>query len=257
MSGAVYYLAADCAVLPTRAGMVVYKARDERCFRVSTQVGRWLARGVVPAAAVSPEEALAALRAAGILAAAPDRRAWSLNSLAPAGAAGWLLISALILVGAAAWAVVASQAAALVREVVPPLLWRWALWAWLPPVAAALSIVHEWGHVLALRALGGRAGRLSLRLGWPWATIDVGPFRAYLGLWQRFAPVAGGVLVEAVALGVALGGVVHGRALVVSGALVLVSGIFLLLDLLPTPWSDGGQLLLILRDGLVGGKGND
>lgn len=237
-----WQIAPDCAVLPCRDAVRIYQGATGRVYRVPARLGRWLAQGC-PWGYTPAETAWQDLVRHGVLV---RRTRWCLNvnTLAPHGAAGWGLAGLMAASGGAAWTAVLASAL-LDPAAWVPLFSRWTTWACYPLAALGLSLAHEWGHVMVLRLLGGRAGRIRLRWGWPWALAEVGPYRL-LPFGQAAALVGGGMAVELIALGWALAALASGLAVPATAALAAAAAVHLLANLLPLPGSDGGQLMAIL-----------
>lgn len=240
----------DCALLPGPAGYVVYLGARGRAFRITAHVGQWLLRGADQEDRSVSDADRNTLLELGVLTAARSGTLLPINAFAPAGAVGWVILAVLLVTGVASWAVVSTAAVRVVGSTVSALR-DWTTWAMVPFVTILLTLWHEWGHVLVLRTLGGRAGRIHLRFGWPWAVTEVGPFQDVLPAWQQALLVAGGILVEFVLLGLTL------LYIMASGAGPIVSGVavtnvvYLVFNLFPTPWSDGGQLVLLAFRGVL------
>lgn len=234
----------DVAVLPVAGGPVAYKGTTARAFRVSPDMGRWLARmeiGVV-GAGVSPDEA-AVLISAGLLEPKRERNRFSLNRLAPYGGAGWLTLVTLGASGALAWAVAFTHWQR-VWERLQSGMTHGVAWATFLVTIGLLAFVHEWSHVAVLRALGGKAGRLILRPALPWVVVEVGPIHM-LGPWQVGILAGAGILVETAVLGWALWILTRNTTPFVSG-FAAGTTVQLLLDLAPVPWSDIRQITQLL-----------
>jgi len=239
------HLADDCALLPARDGMVVYKGEQGRALRVQPHIGQWLSHGVDGAGGSISQDEKQVLLELGVIRPGTTPRGVSINALAPAGVAGWSTLSLLASFGILAWTIVLPELRRLVASLLP-LLQEWTTWAFVPVAALAFTLGHEWGHVLALRAMGGRAGRLQLRFGWPWAVTVVGPFRSVLDPWRQLVLAAGGVIVEAVVLGGTLLCLAIFGTHPVLAAVAVTEALYITFNLLPTPWSDGGQILAIV-----------
>jgi hypothetical protein len=235
----------DCALLPDgRAAYVVYLGKKGRAFRVSAHVGQWLLRGASqedPSVSDADKGKLLELE---VLAAGRTGTPLTINLFAPIGGAGWVLLCLLLLVGGVSWATTASA----IKQVVGPIaitMHNWTTWIFVPFAAVFITLLHEWGHVLVLRALGGKAGRMRLRFGWPWALTEVGPFRDVMSGWQQVLLLSGGMFVEFVLLGLVL---LYSKAVGAGpgvSAVAVTITIYLGFNLFPTPWSDGGQLVLL------------
>ena|GEM_PF-4777524 len=185
----------------------------------------------------------------GALTAGTAKAGLNINAITPHGVAGWATLSLLLLAGVVSWASVFLNVSRPV-ELIAVALSNWTTWVVIPFAAVLLTLWHEWGHVLVLRTLGGRAGRIRVRFGWPWAVTLVGPFHDVLSFWQQILLVAGGVLVELALLGLALVCLnAFGPHPLVTGA-AITAVVYLVFNLFPTPWSDGGQLVLIAFRGM-------
>lgn len=241
----------DCALLPGgHAAYVVYLGEKGRAFRVSTHVGKWLLRGASQEDPTVSDADRSRLLELGVLAAGRTGTPLTINTFAPLGGTGWVALCLLLLAGGVSWATTAP----VIEQVVGPIaiaLRDWTTWMFVPFAAVVITLLHEWGHVLVLRALGGRAGRVRVRFGWPWAVTEVGPFRDVMSGWQQVLLVSGGMFVEFVLLGLVL---LHSKAAGAGpgvSALAITVAIYLGFNLFPTPWSDGGQLVLLGLRGVL------
>lgn len=179
----------------------------------------------------------------GVIRPGAGARCFTLNGLAPAGRTGSYLLVMMVALGVGAWAAVFPYHSAILSDALPKVFPSWIFWAALPLVAVGGTVIHEWGHVLALRVIGGRAGRVRFRLGWPWAVTEVGPFEAVLTPLQCILLVTGGVLVELVTVGLGMAVLMIDPSNPVAGAVVIITGVYLMFNMVPTPWSDGGRAL--------------
>lgn len=113
---------------------------------------------------------------------------------------------------------------------------------WVLPAALGTTLLHEWGHALALRSVGGKAGRTLVRRGFPLLVTEVGPVRL-LSSGKRLWVVGAGLLVEASLLGMSAAaysvGVLRGAAT----GIIVFEALSLLLSLLPWRGSDLFRLL--------------
>lgn len=238
------HLADDCALLPGRSGVVIYLAASNQVIQVQPHVGRWLLQGFPPSDPGISDAERRVLLERGVLLPGPVRKGVSINALAPTGVAGWATLSVLVSTGALTWTRILPEARLLMEMVRDGLHW-WPTWVLLPLTVVFFTLLHEWGHVLALRAIGGRVGGLQIRIGWPWAVTVVGPFEAVLVPWQQALLVAGGLLVELTVLGCLLVALTRYGYHPVLGAAVITEVVFVAFNVFPTPWSDGGRLAAI------------
>lgn len=221
--------------------MLAYTGSTGRCYRLTGETGRKLAHG---STADVPAEEISRLLAVGVVVSTPQRWVPSLNRLTPAAAGSRYIIGLLWTCNAGAWCWVIWHWTAISQDVYP-LLSQWSTWVWWPLMAFGLTIAHEWGHVLAMRALGGRAGRLLLRWGWPWAVTEVGPFQV-LSRIRTLVLIGSGMAVEAGVLGVCLGVLSSAPTAAPVAALAATSAIHLSFNLIPLPFSDTYHLLRLL-----------
>ena len=172
---------------------------------------------------------------------------WLAHGAPSSGRPGRLILVFLITAGTVGWSLAVPNLKGIFPAVLA-LLQQWRTWAVMLGVGAGGTLLHEWGHVLALRVMGGRAGRILVRLGWPWAITEVGPFQEALSPWQRLFLSASGMLVEWTILGWALAGLEASPTNPVYGATVTTFSAYLAFNLFPTPWSDGGAILATAVD---------
>lgn len=229
-----YYVAVDLAVLPGEDAYILFQGKTGRLFRVTPEVGKQLAAGRVSAGPLVSALMVTQLLDMGVV---QSIRAWSVNRWTPFGRSATALLAVLLLAGVGAWTWYYQGG-------LGPGVWPVVTsWWWLPPAFLLTTLLHEWGHTLALRSMKGRAGRILLRRQWPWALVEVGPFRQTLPAWRCMLLLSGGMLLEVTVLGLALAGLSLFPNQPLLSGLVWASTVHLAFDLFPTPWSDGGQLV--------------
>lgn len=228
----VYYAAADLAVLPGENAYTLLQGTTGRLFHVAPAVGQRLAAGRVDADPHVSEAIVRQLLDMGVVQSIPP---WTVNRWTPFGHLATSLLALLLLTGAGAWVWLHQVGLSAWPAVTS--------WWWFPPAFLLTTLLHEWGHALALRSMKGRAGRILLRRQWPWAQVEVGPFRQRLSAWRCTLLLSGGMLLELTALGLALTGLSLFPNQPFLSGLVWAGTVHLAFDLFPTPWSDGGQLL--------------
>lgn len=241
-----YYLAPDVAVLPGPDGTVLFQGQTGRSYKVSALVGEQLATGAIRGGTTIPDPICSQLLGIGVLQRTPAR---SINDWTPFGAWATLLLASLVSVGAFTWGWLYQSG--LLPTVRPQVVG----WIMLPLAFVLTTALHEWGHVLALRSMKGRSGRVLLRRGWPWALIEVGPLRQVLPPWRCTMLLVGGILLEFVLLGLSLLGLSVFPNHPLLAALVWVSTVHLAFNLFPTPWSDSGQIVGLIIERLTASKG--
>lgn len=113
-----------------------------------------------------------------------------------------------------------------------------------------MTLLHELGHAMAMRALGGRAGRLIIRYGWPWAVTEVGPWELLPPTHALFV-VSAGLIIEIATLGLSLAVMSLTAGAPATAAIPLTAAIQIAFNLSPLSCSDGRRLLNLVVNRII------
>jgi hypothetical protein len=235
------YLSPTCVVLPSADYYLVVEAAKQRAVRLSPPIGQWLAQGGGGGAPPLQPTDWEVLERVGILQTGKPRfglRTWFAHPVAR-------ILAILLLICVALFGFLTKGALiipALRLQATSPVLWLSLL-----PCFLVQLLFHESGHILALAMLGGRAGPLQIQRQWPWVILQVGPYRAHLAPLKAIFLAGAGPIMDLIVLGIAAALLHLPVPPALPTALILMATISLLLNMLPSPWSDGGQIILVAR----------
>lgn len=235
------HLSPSCVVLPGDDYYLVVETARQRAVRLSPSIGKWLSQGGDREAPPLQDKDWEVLERVGIL--QPDGpgigvRSWFANPVARS-------LTVLLLLGVAVFGLLTKGAI-----IVPTLRLQATsavLWLSLVPSFLVHLLFHESGHILALALLGGRAGPLQIQKRWPWVTLQVGPYREHLAPWEAIFLAGAGPIMDLIVVGISAALLHLPIPPAIPTALMLMAAISFLLNLLPSPWSDGGQIILVAR----------